>query len=539
MFISKLKIHNYKIFRDISIDMNESFNIFVGENDSGKTTILESLQMSLTGKISGAQIISKLNPDWFNLEVREEYKNSLLTESYKAPPKISFEIYFDGIEDDDVAFLHYKGTNNTSKEDAVGVRLVITFNEEYSDTYKQLLNERKVIDIPVELYKVEFSSFAQQDYYVGNTSKRLICIDTTKKDYGNVLSRFVSNTITTYLSEEDETNLRLAYRGNRKDFINSDAVKNLNQKLRDEHKFGAKKLSLNLRSGEIDNWKNEMSLSIDEIPFESVGFGTQNMIKSELVFDQNRDVDFLVLEEPENNLSYTNMSILISRLSESESKQLFISTHSSYVANKLGLNNLHLVTKGKTSSLKDLSKDTFGYFAKLPGYNTLRLLLANHMILVEGPADELILQRAYMDTYGKLPIQDGIDVMSVGGVAFKRYCELTKLIGKPITVVTDNDGNADIVKERYREYSDLVTLCVEENVTLNTLEPSVLAVNRKDFDTFRSIIYHGDSKLDYQELCDFMIKNKSEWALRVFQSDKKISYPDYIKKAIGALNSEQ
>jgi predicted ATP-dependent endonuclease of OLD family len=32
---------------------------------------------------------------------------------------------------------------------------------------------------------------------------------------------------------------------------------------------------------------------------------------------------------------------------------------------------------------------------KLPGYDTLRLILCNKAILVEGPSDELIVQKAY------------------------------------------------------------------------------------------------------------------------------------------------
>lgn len=538
MYISKFKIHNYKIFKDIEIEMNEDVNIFVGENDSGKTTILEALQMCLTGKVNGTQIISRLTPDWFNMEVREQFKSEIMKGKSPELPEIAFEVYFDGITDDEVAFSHYCGSNNAAKETATGVKLRINFNSEYSDTYKQLMSCGKVGDIPVELYKIEFSSFAQQDYYVVNTSKKVTSIDTTKKDYGTVLNRFVSNSITAYLSEEDETKLRLAYRGNRQEFTNSEAVKNLNQKLSQDHQFGERTLSLNLREGEIDNWKSEMTLSVDNIPFENTGFGTQNMIKSEMVFNQNLDVDFLILEEPENNLSYTNMSILISRLSESRSKQLFISTHSSYVANKLGLNNLHLVADGKTVSLKELSKDTFDYFVKLPGYNTLRLILANKIILVEGPADELIIQRAYLDYYQILPIEAGIDVMAIGGIAFKRYCELAKLIGKHITVVTDNDGDIDAVKARYEKFSDNVTLCVETENILNTLEPSVLAANMDDFEAFKRMIYFGKDDLDQAALCEFMQKNKSEWAFRVFQSPDRIEYPMYIKKAIGAVQNE-
>ena len=147
------------------------------------------------------------------------------------------------------------------------------------------------------------------------------------------------------------------------------------------------------------------------------------------------------------------------------------------MANKMGLQNLHLVSDKNTTSFTELKTETYDYFVKLPGYNTLRVLLANEAILVEGPADELIVQRAYKDYYGKYPIENGIDVISVDGLAFERYCELAKLIKKSITVVTDNDGDHKKVVEKYKDYSDIVNLCVEENNDLNTLEPSVLNVN--------------------------------------------------------------
>lgn len=36
MKINRLKIVNYKLFQNVTIEMNENINIFVGENDSGK-----------------------------------------------------------------------------------------------------------------------------------------------------------------------------------------------------------------------------------------------------------------------------------------------------------------------------------------------------------------------------------------------------------------------------------------------------------------------------------------------------------------------
>ena len=507
-----------------------------------KLLYLEALSIVLTGKLNGGAIITSLNPDWFNFDVRKSYKESLGTPTPSELPKIVIEAYFGNLTDADIHLKKYEGTNNSLCENATGVKIEIRFDDEYSDTYKQLIKEKKIGDIPVELYKVEFRSFANPDYYINTTSKKVAYIDATKKDYGTVLNRFVSSSITEYLTDEEKTDLRIAYRGNRRDFTDSDAVKSLNSKLQTDYSFNNKVLSLNLRENEIDSWKNEMSLSLDEIPFENTGFGTQNMVKSEMFLQQNSDVDILIIEEPENNLSFTNMSILISNLSNNADKQLFISTHSSFVANRLGLNHLHLVANATTKPFNDLSKETYEYFLKLPGYNTLRLLLANTIILVEGPADELIVQRAYVDTHGKLPIENGIDVMSVGGVAFKRYCELAKLINKTITVATDNDGrNSAVLEENYKEYSNILNLCYERDNTLKTLEPSVLSANKDNFDVFKEIVYKGQDvkSQNYDDICKFMVNNKTEWSMRVFQSDKKIKYPEYISQTIGNDKNEQ
>ncbi|MDE6312405.1 MAG: AAA family ATPase, partial [Lachnospiraceae bacterium] len=53
MTIRKLLIRNYKSIENTVINLNEDINIFVGENDSGKSTILEALSIVTTGKVNG------------------------------------------------------------------------------------------------------------------------------------------------------------------------------------------------------------------------------------------------------------------------------------------------------------------------------------------------------------------------------------------------------------------------------------------------------------------------------------------------------
>lgn len=254
MKINKLRIINYKLFQNVTIEMNDNINIFVGENDSGKTTILEALAMVLTGKINSSNIINRLNLDWFNAKVRRDFKEAIEAGDAPILPTIEIEAYFSPPSEDEVAIKKFKGTNNSLHEDTEGVKLEIIFDPQYTPAYKQLLEDGKVKDIPVEYYKVNFRSFANPEYYAQTTAKKVACIDTTKKDYGPVLSRFVSSSINEYLTEEDISELRHAYRANRHEFTENQAVIRLNDKLQKSHSFDGKAISLNLRESGIDEF---------------------------------------------------------------------------------------------------------------------------------------------------------------------------------------------------------------------------------------------------------------------------------------------
>ena len=158
--ISKLKIINYKLFQNVIIEMNDTMNIFVGENDSGKTTILEALSMVLTGKIGGSNIANRVNLDWFNTNVRKGFIEAIKAGNTPALPTIEIEAYFSAPDKDEISTKVYKGTNNSLHEDTEGVKVEILFDTQYSTVYKQLLSDGKIKDIPIEYYKVNFRSFA-------------------------------------------------------------------------------------------------------------------------------------------------------------------------------------------------------------------------------------------------------------------------------------------------------------------------------------------------------------------------------------------
>ena len=131
--------------------MNDTMNIFVGENDSGKTTILEALSMVLTGKIGGSNIANRVNLDWFNTNVRKGFIEAIKAGNTPALPTIEIEAYFSAPDKDEISTKVYKGTNNSLHEDTEGVKVEILFDTQYSTVYKQLLSDGKIKDIPIEL----------------------------------------------------------------------------------------------------------------------------------------------------------------------------------------------------------------------------------------------------------------------------------------------------------------------------------------------------------------------------------------------------
>ena len=54
MYIEKVNIENYKCFSGkFSIEFRDGLNILVGDNEAGKSTILEAINLALSGILGG------------------------------------------------------------------------------------------------------------------------------------------------------------------------------------------------------------------------------------------------------------------------------------------------------------------------------------------------------------------------------------------------------------------------------------------------------------------------------------------------------
>lgn len=529
--IRRVAVRNYRLFRKLDLDLSPGMNILVGRNDTGKSTLIEAITLALTGRLHGRAFEQELSPHLINRDATREYVTALISGgTVPTPPAIVIEVY---LNDADAAEI-LRGTNNLSGENACGIRLQARLSPDFTEEYESFISRPDSVRlVPTEYYVVEMLGFS------GNRiSSRSVPVDARVIDASTIrlqsgVDYHLQQIIRGNLDPKERVELSRQYRSLREEFSEKEAVKAINKRLEaTDDELTDRKLSLSIDISQRYTWEANLVAHLDDLPFDLIGKGDQNALKTLLAIGQKADAAHVVLiEEPENHLSFASLRKLISRIdAKCAGKQVVIATHSTYVLNKLGIGNLVLLGMAEPTRITDLSPDTVDFFKKLPGFDTLRLALAEAAILVEGPSDELILQRAYLDTYGRLPIEDGIDVISVG-LSHKRFAELAIRLGRRVRLVTDNDGKTlEEVKQRFSTYlgNDNVSLHTADDPQLNTLEPNLVAAN--DLSTLNSAL--GAAHTTKDDVLKAMLADKTASALAIFESDVSLNMPKYIQDVV-------
>lgn len=547
MSITKIKVKNFKGFRNFEFEPYNGMNILVGNNNEGKSTILEAIHLALTGFYRGIYIKYSLTQNIFNNECVKDYLSKINDEKNTPLPRVNIELFLDDAPE-------LLGINNSEQVECASINFSIEFDNSYEKEYQTYLEKGNVLSLPIEYYKISWHCSANDDNEMTSRSIPIksILIDTSDSNLRNSSDTCISKIIKENLEESEIIDISQTYRKVRDDFINSTTISDLNKKLGEEAHLMGNVIQLDVEMLNKNEWEKSIITKINSIPFENVGKGEQATLKIELSLKNQmaEKAGVILLEEPENHLTYSKLNRLLNDIEKvSGNKQIFVTTHSSFVANKLGLKKLVLLDNKKVMRFNDLSEDTQNFFSKKPGYDTLRFLLCSKAILVEGDSDELMVQRAYLDAHNKLPIEDEIDVISVG-TAFLRFLEMAEKIKKKTIVVTDNDGDLSSLENKYREYigqnkKEFISIYYDGETHKN--QGCLKAKNGGDFnyDTLEPCIVRANSlevlnkvlKKDYDSndsLIKYMVSDKTECALKIFEAEEKIKYPNYIKKAIGS-----
>lgn len=533
--IEKIKIHGYRKFKDLTVTPNAGINILVGDNESGKSSLIEAITLALTGRINGRSAQEELNPHWFNHELLESFFQSRQQGNRCAAPTISIELFLKDLDE----LQKLNGANNSEVPTAAcpGLRLTVEPNPEYLEEIEAHFATTSKL-VPVDYYQIVWRSFADIDLTLKPRVISSATIDSRTIRTSSGVDYHLQQILSEHIEPAEKASIGSAYRGV-KESMTDEHLKVINSKIANlDSALNSETISLAMDQSSRNSWESIVVPYVDGVPFAMSGLGQQVTAKISLAMSRSvGSKKIVMIEEPENHLSHTSLNKLIFRISKlaDPAQQLFISTHNSFVLNRLGLDSLLLISNGIVRQFAEISKETTEYFQKLPGFNTLRVVLAAKVVVVEGPSDEIVFERFYVDTFQKRPMDDGIDVISMGSVSPSRYLELCHVLLKDCAAIRDNDGTeAQNIVAPLLHYLDEAhrRIFFGASGAGNSLEQQIAGCN--DELTLRSVLGLGEDV----DLERWMVSNKTETAIRIATSSISLNIPSYLKEAIEFIHHD-
>lgn len=517
--IKKIKLINFKRFKNFEVKLTPEVNTIIGDNEAGKSSILQAIELVAGGsrnKVETIGVESLLNKG----SVADFFRGD---KSFENLPEIHVEVYLSNASNPDIV-----GKHNTEKVSLSGLHMICHPNEELANEINQVLAENNG-NFPFEFYVVKFITFNGEAYSGYRRFLKCLTIDSSQINSEYASKEYIKTVYNSTVDHATRTKLKSEYRQQKGQFKENN-LKAINDGLGD-YDFA-------IRSGAKFNLETDITLIQNEIPIDERGKGQQCFIKTEFALTRNADkqtIDTILLEEPENHLSHANMKRLISKISDSHNNQIIIATHSSLVSSRLDLRNSILLNSSsdKPLELNELTKSTAKFFMKAPDNNILEFVLSAKVILVEGDAEYMLLDALYSKETGRSLDEDAVHVISVGGTSFKRYMELAKALGIRTAVIRDND-------------EDYQSKCIDNYVDHVAENIQVFSDTDNARYTFEVCMYQ-----DNQAACDnlfsggniqkapldFMLDNKSESAFRLVDNYKEdLEIPSYIKQAVAWIN---
>ena len=156
--IERIIVKGYRCFDRLDLAPNPGMNIIVGDNESGKSTLLEAVSLGLTGKLNGRWAREELNPFWFNRAAVSDFFAKHGTADRVAPPEILIELYLANRDE----LQRLRGVHNSLQVDCPGVLMRIAPADEYAEEFETYLQDSPPSILPVEFYDVDWRDFSDK-----------------------------------------------------------------------------------------------------------------------------------------------------------------------------------------------------------------------------------------------------------------------------------------------------------------------------------------------------------------------------------------
>lgn len=489
MYISHIKIKNFRNFLNFEMDFQDGLNVIVGSNNSGKTGLLRAINLLNNP--------SAISVDDFN-------KNDLLVNflgKYKEQPpeiiieyEIMHEISEDNTEDESIIkLLSFIGMDKISEskaatDDPTKYSICAKVKSVYSMNPKDIGEYISAVSSVTD-YETFFSvlQLFQRSYNWAYTNG----LSETRIDSKEATEIFKVDFI------EAERNSEAVYHETKREierFLKKDPsgaskIQEIQKELSDSMKDAIKPV-LDRISSLVENEKNDIGLSKGNvaisqdmrpsatisnsyvinvrdtksdfiIPLSHNGLGYNNLINMYMLvklveIQKGKDFRILCLEEPEAHLHPAMQYKLfkfLKKLDEEDNlnQQIFVTTHSSNITAVAGLNNMYMLSYSRTEEQADCVQRSLkvqfeedetakNHMMKFLDVTRSDMLFADKVILVEGLAEKLLFPKL-MEKCNYSYEDEHISIVEVGGKNFAYFLRAfaNNPVKKDVLCITDSD----------------------------------------------------------------------------------------------------
>lgn len=451
MYLSTLKLWNFRKYSEgpdgapgLEVHFHEGVNVLIGENDSGKTAIVDAIRYVLRTK-SGETIY--MDEKDFHSEGNVRSKT------------LKIECLFEGISDVEAApFLEWIGVQSGEGGAHYCLRLILTASiledgRIYPVVKAGMGNDGTPMDGKArDLLRVVYlkplrdalqdmthgykSRIAQilQAHSVFGDSKR----DADGKHKLETLYNQLKKEIDEYFDQSKAEDGKVITEN-----INDILVKNF--LMAGEQR----KASLSLTGSELIDILRQLDLVLES---NKSGLGSLNLlcVAAELLLflEEKRGLKLTLIEELEAHLHPQYQLRMLDYIRGQEGfGQFILTTHSITLAANIPLEHLIILKDDKVfpmgEAYTECKEGDYKFLHRFLDATKANLFFARGVIMVEGDAENLLLP-AIARVIGKDLHENGVSIVNVGSTAYKRYAKIFQRkdgqqMGIPVSVVTDLD----------------------------------------------------------------------------------------------------
>jgi len=530
MYLSNLKIWNFRKYGQngdkpgLDLDFNNGLNLLVGENDSGKTAIIDAIK----------HVVLTQSKEYIGIEEEDFHKT---VEGYQTQ-NLKIECMFSGFDADGLEaahFLEWVGFSKDEETGREGYELKIWLNAE-------IRNNRVISDIkagaddegtsldgnargllratylkPLRDAEAELSPGYKSRLAQILKSHPLFDKDELKENSykqdkkGNEIHPLevyiieANNKINKYFKEEKiEIDENKKVKGAKEI---SDNLTNLLKGFFPDDGIGSGKMEPNfeISNSELSSILKKLSLTLEN---KKSGLGSLNLlfIATELLLletERKNSLQLLLIEEIEAHLHAQAQLRLIEYFKSSERKQqLILTTHSITLASKIPLENLVICKGNKAFPMghkhTQLNQGDYKFLERFLDATKANLFFARGVIIVEGDAENLLIP-TIAEIIGRPLHKYGVSIVNVGSTAFKRYARIFLRFNKnhdlndnkyeedwldiPVAIITDLD------ERPFEYYADTKTEKEGFKVNENNIKKLQKITSSVDFIKMNNNVY--------------------------------------------------